>query len=60
MTLKELRKQILKLTQAEFAEQLGVSVRTYIRYEHDGAPEPILKLAGHIAAEHLAKAKDDN
>lgn len=49
MTLKDLRKKTLKLTQEQFARELGVSVRTYIRYEHGAAPAPVLMLAGHIA-----------
>ena len=48
LTLKELRYYKLRMTQAEFAEALGVSRRTVARYESKGAPPTILKLAAHI------------
>lgn len=48
ITLKELRYCKLRMTQAEFAEALGVSRRTVARYEATGAPPTILKLAAHL------------
>lgn len=53
ITLRSLRKQILGKTQIDFAADLGVSVRTYIRYEQTGAPQPILKLATRIMLDKL-------
>lgn len=51
MTLKQLRTEVLRIRQVDFAQMLGVSERTYIRYEQKGAPLPILKLAQHIATQ---------
>ena len=48
LTLRELRTDVLGLTQAKFAAQLGVSPRTLIRYEQTGAPQPVLRLAARI------------
>lgn len=53
LTLRRLRKQILGKTQIDFAADLGVSVRTYIRYEQTGAPQPILKLAARMMQDKL-------
>jgi DNA-binding XRE family transcriptional regulator len=47
-TLKHIRKDVLGISQVEFAALLGVSRRTYIRYEHTGAPLPVLKLANRM------------
>ena len=48
LTLKELRRSQLRMTQTEFAEALGVSRRSVARYEATGAPASILKLAAHL------------
>lgn len=53
MTLKELRTEVLRLRQIDFAEMLGVSLRTYIRYEQKGAPMPVIMLANRIAHDAL-------
>ena len=52
-SLRYLRKRILGKTQAQFAADLGVSVRTYIRYEQTGAPQPVLKLANRMMQDKL-------
>jgi len=57
LTLRDLRRQILEKTQKAFAQDLGVSIRTYIRYEQHGAPRPILLLASRIAQEHMKGKK---
>jgi DNA-binding XRE family transcriptional regulator len=48
MTLKELRKHQLGMTQEEMAKQMGVTRRTIARYESTGAPPQALKLAHFI------------
>jgi DNA-binding XRE family transcriptional regulator len=55
MELKEARKKILRMSQVDLALVLGVSERTYIRYEKDGAPAPILKLVGMLCAQAAKK-----
>ena len=40
-TLRHIRRSELKTTQEQLAAQLGVSVRTYCRYEKHGAPERV-------------------
>jgi len=58
LTLRDLRTQVLGLTQARFAADLGVSRRTLMRYEMAGsAPTPILRLAGRIAKDKFKKGK---
>lgn len=57
LTLKQARKQSLRMTQTEFAKELGVSRRTLCRYEKDGAPETILKLANHILKSKTRRSK---
>lgn len=39
MTLKEIRSQIIRISQREMASRIGVSLRTYIRYENKGVPK---------------------
>lgn len=53
ITLRSLRKRILGKTQIDFAADLGVSVRTYIRYEQTGAPQPNPHLATRIMQSKL-------
>lgn len=55
MTLKELRTEVLRLRQVDFAKMLGVSLRTYIRYEQKGAPMPVIMLANRIAQDALSQ-----
>lgn len=43
ITLKEAR-LLLKLTQVQMADHLGISERTYIRYEHGAAKPTALRL----------------
>lgn len=50
MTLKEARKKVLKLTQEQMAQQIGVSVRTWARYENNGCPAPVLKLVSMMVS----------
>lgn len=52
MTLKEARKKVLKLTQEEMAQKIGVSVRTWIRYENKGCPQPVLMLVQSMISHH--------
>ena len=40
-----------KLTQEQMSEKMGVSVRTYIRFEQRGAPNPAAILAGYLLRE---------
>jgi len=44
MNLREARVKHLKMTQRELAKSIGVSERTFIRYEQNGAPEPVMQL----------------
>lgn len=48
MTLHEMRTKVFKLSQEKMGELLGVSRRTYIRYEQGNAPQGALILAGHL------------
>jgi DNA-binding XRE family transcriptional regulator len=48
MTIKELRKQKLRMTQEEMGKAMGVTRRTIARYEATGAPPQALKLANFI------------
>lgn len=48
MTLKEVRKKFLGLTQDQMAVEMGVSRRTYVRYETGSAPAYAIRLATHI------------
>jgi DNA-binding XRE family transcriptional regulator len=58
ITLRELRKDVLGLSQDKFAALLGVSRRTVIRYEVAGnAPAPILRLAGRIAKDKIKESR---
>ena len=40
-----------KLTQEQMSSKMGVSVRTYIRFEQRGAPNPVAILAGYLLRE---------
>ena len=44
LTLRDTRRA-MRLTQAQMAIELGISLRTYCRQEKHGAPVPIMKLA---------------
>lgn len=50
-TLKKLREDTFKLSQAKMAVELGISVRAYITYEtgDQSVPEPIAKLIRCLA-----------
>lgn len=50
-TLKELRVSHAKATQEKMAEELGVSLRTYIRYEVNGIPGHARKSVERLASE---------
>ena len=50
-TLKQLRTAHANTTQAKMAEELGVSLRTYIRYEVNGIPGHARKSVERLAAE---------
>jgi DNA-binding XRE family transcriptional regulator len=52
MTLHEMRTKIFKVTQDQMANKLGVSRRTYIRYEQGSAPQSALILAGHLLEQY--------
>lgn len=43
--IRLLRTQYLRLTQAQMAEQLGLSLRTYCRHEVRGPSAPVWRLA---------------
>lgn len=43
--LRFLRTQYLNLTQANMAERLGLSLRTYCRHEANGPSAPVWRLA---------------
>lgn len=43
LALKVTRCVVLQITQAEMAKELGVSLRTYSRWESKGAPDRVLK-----------------
>lgn len=57
MTLKEARKKVLKMTQEEIASKIGVSVRTWIRYENKRCPSPILQLVQMMVNEKVQPAR---
>lgn len=44
MTAAELKRirEALGLTQPQFAEKLGIGMRTYVRYERDGRAVPLV------------------
>jgi DNA-binding XRE family transcriptional regulator len=48
LTLKEVRKGMLGWTQEQLACELGLTRRTIVRYEADGAPVRVLKAVSHI------------
>lgn len=56
MTLKEARKKILNLTQEQMAEKLGLSVRTVVRFEVDGAPDWYVLLLEMMVNQHAKSA----
>lgn len=59
LTLKEVRKGMLGWTQEQLACELGLTRRTIVRYETDGAPVRVLKAVSHIL-KHSKKARYDN
>lgn len=48
LTLKEVRKGMLGWTQEQLACELGLTRRTIVRYETDGAPVRVLKAVSSI------------
>ena len=52
MTLHEMRTKVFKTSQEKMGIKLGVSRRTYIRYEQGNAPMRALILAGHLLEQH--------
>ena len=56
MRVVEARRSVLKMTQAQFAKHIGVSTRTYIRYEQD--PPKWLRLLLGYMINHRAKHTD--
>lgn len=54
MTLKEIRHK-MGYTQREFASVIGVSERTYIRYENKGAPLTAIKLVTELFRQHMGQ-----
>lgn len=57
LTLKEVRKSMLGWTQEQLACELGLTRRTIIRYETDGAPVWALKAVSHILKSNQRKVK---
>ena len=55
LTLREVRKKILGLSQTAFAAELGVSRRTVVRYEQGAAPPMALRLATRLMNDQLKK-----
>lgn len=53
MRVAEARRDVLRMTQAEFAKHIGVSTRTYIRYEQS-PPKWLRLLVGYMVS-HRAK-----
>lgn len=56
MTLEQARKKYLRLTQKEMADKIGVSLKTYWRYEKHGAPEPVMRLIEMMLTRHATPA----
>ncbi len=57
LTLKEVRKGMLGWTQEQLACELGLTRRTIVRYETDGAPVRVLKAVSHILKSNQRKVK---
>ena len=55
LTLKEVRKGVLGWTQEQLACELGLTRRTIVRYESDGAPVRVLKAVSHILKSNQRK-----
>lgn len=55
LTLREVRKHVLGLSQTAFAAELGVSRRTLCRYEKVGAPTMALRLATRLMNDRLKR-----
>ena len=56
-TLREMRKKVMGMTQAQFAAEMGISRRTLVRFEQGTAPVATLRLAGYIAKERLRETR---
>lgn len=56
MTLKEARKKVLKLTQKQMADKLGLSERSIIRFELEGAPDWYALLLEMMVSQHAKSA----
>ena len=61
MNNEKLRTLRLKmgLTQEQLARDIGVSIRTYARYESTGPSRPVLMLVQHMADKHLPSAPEN-
>jgi len=55
MNLREAREKHLRMTQRQLAKTIGVSERTLIRYEQNGAPEPVMQLIERMVRDVSAK-----
>ena len=56
LTMRRERKA-RNMTQLQMSEALGVSIRTYIRYEQHGLPTPVAMLANHVLKGISPRAK---
>lgn len=54
--IRNIRTNALQWTQERMAKEVGVSLRTYARFEQRGASPAIEKLIGFIALNHTATA----